>query len=169
MTLEYKSNKEGSKLSGDSALAISEYLVNMQIHYPALRLSHLKLQKLLFYCQAFHLASKDTPMYKEEVLAWTYGPVIDEVYEKYKSYSGQPIVAIAGTDNEEEENNKYGIPAESLSTISSILDAFGHLSAIALMEKTHRETPWIEAYKKGHGHVIPHSSMKSYYKDFLIK
>ena len=161
-------NSINNKLSSDSALAISEYLINMQRYYPVLNLSHLKLQKLLFYCQAFHIASKDVPMYKEDVLAWTYGPVVNEVYKKYKSYGGQAIVAIAETDQEEGDDNKYGIPAESLSTISSILDAFGHLSAIALMEKTHRETPWIEAYKKGHGSVITHEAMKNYYRELLV-
>ena len=153
--------------STDSALAISDYLVNMQIHYPKLNLSHLKLQKLLFYCQAFHLADKDIPMYKEEVLAWTYGPAVNEIYEIYKSYGGKMIL-IPETDQAEGDENKHNIPATSLSTVSSVVEAFGHLSAIALMEKTHRERPWIEAYDKGHGSVISHDSMKDYYKDFLV-
>lgn len=43
-----------------------------------------KLQKLLYYCQAWSLVWNEKPLFKEPIFAWASGPVVREVYEKYK-------------------------------------------------------------------------------------
>ena len=45
-------------------------------------MSNLKLQKMLYYEQGFHLAAFDTPLFDENIEAWMFGPVVPEVYEK---------------------------------------------------------------------------------------
>ena len=159
--------KAKSNVGPNSALEIAKFIVNMQRIEPALNVSHLKLQKLVFYCQAFHLAEKGKPMFEEKVEAWQYGPVVTKVYDAYKVCGNIPIAPEVIKDNEDIET--ANIPAESLSTISSVMEAYGHLSPIALMEKTHREDPWRDAYSKGPGTIITHESMKRYYKKFIIK
>ena len=36
-------------------------------------MTNLKLQKLLYYMQGFHLAVFDTPLFDEDIEAWQYG------------------------------------------------------------------------------------------------
>ncbi|RZK27839.1 MAG: DUF4065 domain-containing protein, partial [Hymenobacter sp.] len=52
-------------------------------------LGAMKLQKLVYYCQAWHLVVFNAPLYLEEIQAWAYGPV---VYELYKQHRGQFVV-----------------------------------------------------------------------------
>ena len=55
-------------------------------------ITHLKLQKLLYYAQGFHLAmQKGTPLFPESVLRWPHGPAVWNVWLKYRDYGAQPI------------------------------------------------------------------------------
>ena len=54
-------------------------------------ISNLKLQKLLYYVQGFHLASFGRALFEEDMIAWTYGPVVPEVYDAYKKYRHRDI------------------------------------------------------------------------------
>jgi uncharacterized phage-associated protein len=58
-------------------------------------ISHLKLQKLLYYCQGFYLAICDKPLFSESIHHWDHGPVIPAVYNTYKNHGANnlPIVA----------------------------------------------------------------------------
>lgn len=146
------------------ALDVANYIISIQGIESGLKISHLKLQKLTFYCQAFCLALHDYPMFHEDVEAWTYGPVVREVYDEYKNY-GNSIISLHETL---EHDADVPIDSDRLSVISMVLDAYGHLSAISLMERTHRETPWQDAFKKGNGSIIDQDVMKEYYKEFLV-
>ena len=48
------------------------------------RMSTWRLQKLLYYCQAWHLVWADRPLFPERIEAWANGPVVREVYERHK-------------------------------------------------------------------------------------
>ncbi len=58
-------------------------------------ITNLKLQKLCSYAQAVCLMLLDRPLFNEYIQAWKHGPVIPELYEKYKSL-GKTILP---TDN----------------------------------------------------------------------
>ena len=49
-------------------------------------ISNLKLQKLVYYAQGFHLALYDEPLFLEAIEAWTHGPVVPDLYRHYKKY-----------------------------------------------------------------------------------
>ena len=74
-----------------SSLDIAKYWVDAQIDLGGLGMTHPKLQKLIYYSQAFHLAMKDKPIFDEEIVAWKYGPVEVTAYEKYKPCGFHPI------------------------------------------------------------------------------
>lgn len=117
-------------------------------------LTNLKLQKLLYYQQGFHLAFFGTPLFEESVESWMYGPVVPSVYDKYSKYGSAslPVTtqAITLTDDEERLFNE-------------VFDAYREFSAIGLMNKTHSERPWIEAVPHDRGTVITQDSMKAYF------
>lgn len=117
-------------------------------------LTNLKLQKLLYYQQGFHLAFFGTPLFEESVESWMYGPVVPSVYDEYSKYGSAslPVTteAITLTDDEERLFNE-------------VFDAYREFSAIGLMNKTHSERPWIEAVPHDRGTVISQDSMKAYF------
>lgn len=115
-------------------------------------ISNLKLQKLLYYMQGFHLAKFDTPLFEEDIEAWTYGPVVPSVYKKYKgsgnmgiSPKEEPIVL-----NEQQEE-----------LFDKVFEVYGEFSAIGLMNMTHKETPWMNTSLSS---VISRDIMKDFFK-----
>lgn len=119
------------------------------------RLTNLKLQKLLYYQQGYHLAAFGTPLFSENIEAWMYGPVVPTVYDEFSSYgsSALPMVDMEMSLGEEEEI-----------LFNQVYDAYREFSAIGLMNRTHTERPWIEATPHDRGTVIPQSSMAAYFK-----
>lgn len=96
-------------------------------------ISNLKLQKILYYQQGFHLAYFGTPLFDEDIVAWQYGPVVPSVYQAYKSFESNSIStskeAISLSDEEEELFN-------------NVYEEYSQFSAVALMKMTHEESPW---------------------------
>ena len=91
-------------------------------------ISNLKLQKMLYYQQGFHLAYFGTPLFDEDIVAWQYGPVVPSVYKEYKSISTSEEGISLSDDEEELFNNVY--------------EEYNQFSAVALMKMTHEESPW---------------------------
>ena len=96
-------------------------------------ISNLKLQKMMYYQQGFHLAYFGTPLFAEDIVAWQYGPVVPYVYKEYKSFESNSISTskegISLSDDEEELFN-------------NVYEEYNQFSAVALMKMTHEESPW---------------------------
>ena len=95
-------------------------------------ISNLKLQKMLYYQQGFHLAYFGTPLFDEDIVAWQYGPVVPSVYKEYKSFESNSISTseegISLSDDEEELFN-------------NVYEEYNQFSAVALLKMTHEESP----------------------------
>ncbi len=121
-------------------------------------LTNMKLQKILYYEQGYHLAFFDTPLFKEDIYAWFYGPAVPCVYEKYKDYE-IGMISYDETDGEVEfKDNRERV------VFRNVFEALAAYSAIGLTHMTRSETPWVQADAKGNG-VITVSSIKTYFKD----
>ena len=59
-------------------------------------ISNLKLQKVLYFIQAYFLTKKKdhTPCFDEKIEAWDFGPVVPEAYHEYKQYGSGDIPTI---------------------------------------------------------------------------
>lgn len=122
-------------------------------------ISNLKLQKLLYYVQGFSLAMYNKPLFKENIIAWNYGPVVAEVYREYKKYG--PAALPVDDDFEVPDS----ITKEERALIAEVYDVYGQFSALKLMNLTHDEAPWKNTKKQG---IISHESMKVYFKSCLL-
>lgn len=120
------------------------------------RLTNLKLQKLLYYQQGYHLAAFGTPLFEENIEAWMYGPVVPAVYDVYSKYSSStlPDVETSVTLLDEEEI-----------LFNEVYQAYRDFSAVGLMNRTHSETPWITSLPHDRGTVIPKDSMQAFFKE----
>ncbi len=98
--------------------------------------TNLKLQKLLYYVQGWHLALRGRPAFEDRLEAWIHGPVQPGVYGVYKGYRWNPIT---------EEPPATNISAESIDVINSVIESYGGDGGYQLELRTHLEPPWLEA------------------------
>lgn len=119
-------------------------------------ISNLKLQKLLYYAQGVVLALKDKPLFSEDILAWTHGPVIESVYKEFKQYGSKGI-------SERFEN--VNIDEDTTKILIEVYKVFGQYSAWGLRNMTHEETPWKETQKND---VITIDKIKDYFKENYV-
>lgn len=117
-------------------------------------ISNLKLQKLVYYAQGFHLAINDTPLFQEAIEAWTHGPVVPELYHIYKEYGAGAIPTPTDVDF-----SKYSQDEKDF--LSEIYSVFGQFSAWKLRNMTHEEPPWRDA--SASAGLISHAALKSYF------
>lgn len=118
--------------------------------------SHKKLQKLLFYVDAWHLVNFGEPILEEDFQAWMHGPVVPELYHQLKEFGFNNLKVI----NDEEETVDKEIEAiiaknrieDKVEFIYSVLDNYGSLSSFDLELLSHSEKPWIDA----RGGCLPH-------------
>lgn len=143
---EPRSMKEHVSFKEIDSIAMSNYILK---HYGPM--SHLKLQKLLFYCDAYHLAYFDKQLISDKFEAWVHGPVSRKVYrnlsDKSILYADLSFSPIEGINEDECFNELASIQQEF---ISSVLEDLHTWTGLQLEIATHREEPWIAA-RKGYG------------------
>lgn len=98
-------------------------------------ISNLVIQKLVYYAQGFHLALFDAPLFHEPIMKWQHGPVVPDLYHKYKGHGSAPIPATEGLDL-----SKY--PDEVRELLDEVYAEFGQYSAWKLRDLTHDEPLW---------------------------
>jgi uncharacterized phage-associated protein len=69
---------------------VADYFINFS-HEVGDPISNLKLQKLLYYAQAWHLALYDSSLFPERIQAWVHGPAVPPVYRRFKEWAWKPI------------------------------------------------------------------------------
>ena len=116
----------------------------------------LKLQKLLYFGQAVSLSIYNTKLFKDDIEAWKYGPVIPSLYNQYKHKQNKPIITPTG-DYKDIQGNK--IKKE----IQGTWELFGKFSAGELVDITHNHKPWKDIYREDKNHKIPPKVIKEYY------
>ncbi|PSF35524.1 hypothetical protein C7H19_16040 [Aphanothece hegewaldii CCALA 016] len=120
--------------------------------------SNLKLQKLVYYAQAWHLALYDVPLFEEDFQAWIHGPVIPTLYQKYRVFGWRPIT---------EDVNPI-LPEAIQDFLNEVAQEYFACDAYELEQMTHAETPWNRARgdlpPDAHSNaVIKKEWMKEYY------
>lgn len=121
-------------------------------------ISNLKLQKLLYYAQGCFLAIKGTPLFHEKILAWDHGPVVNEIYQKYKSNGAR------GIDYKGDYDNSIDPDDETL--LRQVYEIFGQYSAWGLRNKTHEESPWKDTPRN---HEISNESIRDYFLENYVE
>lgn len=145
-------------------------------NYVAARLksfTHLKLHKILYFVQGYHLAYFDAPLFKEDFQAWVHGPVLPTLYSSLKKTVQKNMHdKLAITDETAKKYIKVFEKAatpEQVSLIKDIVKSFGKFDGYQLEAITHSQEPWIAA-RNGidlaapSSAIIPKKAMKSYFK-----
>lgn len=127
-------------------------------------LTNLKIQKLLYYAQAWHLANFGKPLFDDSIEAWDLGPVVPSVYNKLKKFKSAPVI-YKSSGNCMEENQ---FTKQELTYLREFYSKFVNYSANVLVNASHNEMPWKDAYARGRAEISI-SSMKSYYSNRIKK
>ena len=112
----------------------------------------LKLQKLLYYIQSWHITKFDKDILFETMPeAWVNGPVYRPIYDKYKSSFFRNENFPNNLDEESlseklsEKLDSLNLSEDKQNLVFSVLNAYGKLSDERLVLMTHSEEPWNEA------------------------
>ena len=134
-------------------------------------LSVLKLQKLLYYTEAWHVTFFEKQLFDENFEAWIHGPVCKEVFYRFRNKNKFMYSAVCKEDLDLSGINQ---DYEKISShISNVLGSYGNLSGPQLEELSHREEPWLKARgdlspSQPCNKVISKDSMKKYYSKLLV-
>ena len=123
-------------------------------------MTHMKLQKLVYYCQAWSLVWDEKQLFEEKIEAWINGPVVPVLFHKLKGYFEVHAGSVSGNSSNLNEVQKE--------TVDSVLDFYGEYSSQYLSDLTHMEAPWKEARSGIAEHLrgnkeITASMMANYY------
>lgn len=136
---------------------------NVQMRqYDADELSQLKVMKLLYYVQGTFLAMHGEKAFPDDILAWRYGPAVKAVHDKYAgrvSIVGQLSAADLADYNTVQDDEKLE------QVLAAVWQAFGDMSAIQLMKKTHEERPWLETKQS---QAISPALMATYFAQEIV-
>jgi uncharacterized phage-associated protein len=120
----------------------------------------MRLQKLVYYSQAWHLALLDKPLFPDTIQAWRDGPVTGTLWD---AHSRQRNVGVwpAG--------NPGRLDDDSAHVVALVCEVYGGLSGDDLSELTHSELPWRNARngvsdEQPSKAVIQHEAMKQFYR-----
>lgn len=140
-----------------SALDVARYII-WYCKEEGYSISNLKLQKLLYFVQAQFLVTVGVPAFEEEIQAWDFGPVVPEVYQYFKLWGSSeiPRITIRGAYSRILERDQE--------IMDEILEECAPYSANALVDITHHQRPWCEAYKKYCNNIIEKKDIKEYFE-----
>ena len=136
-----------------TALSVAEYFLEKarKARGEKKKMTNKKIQKLVYYAQAWSLAVYNEPLFSEEIEAWVHGPVVPSLYERFKVFGFGPISHNA-------TNTSDQFSKKQLRLLNDVWKVYGKYDAEYLELLTHSEMPWQKA-REGISDV-EHSSNK---------
>ena len=146
-----------------SALSIAHYIIDY-CNQRGRGISNLKLQKILYFVQAEFLVSTpdNSPCFRDRIEAWDFGPVVPSVYHQYKRFGSSTIPARM---NDVLVPYYESIDYKDQIMIDAIVDSSFNYSASELVDITHHQAPWRNAYRRGFNNVISNDSILNYFQE----
>jgi len=136
---------------------VAKYFVSLVDEDAGDSISNLKVQKLLYYAQGFHLAFYGKPLFSEAIKAWAHGPVVPQVYHLYKEFGYQPIPV--------ERVSLDASSAEVRELLDQVWSVYGQFTATKLESMTHNEPPWMNTPQS---EAISHEAMTKFFKTLVV-
>lgn len=119
-----------------SVFDVAAYILNLCDENGELPVTTWKLQKLVYYSQAWSLVWDDEALFSEEIQAWANGPVCPALYNEHRGRFKIKEIS-RGNPDELDQDQK--------DTIEVVVEHYGEKSAQYLSELTHQERPWKDA------------------------
>jgi uncharacterized phage-associated protein len=118
-----------------AAQRVGRWFVNHADREAGEAITPLKLQKLVYYADAWYLANFDRPLIDENFEAWAHGPAVRSLYTRYKEHGWNALPQEVGP-----------LPPVAIEGfLTRVFKEYGQYSAKKLEQMTHEENPWLEA------------------------
>ncbi len=121
----------------------------------------LQVLKLVYYCQGWALARLDTKLFRQDIQAWRYGPVVRDVYNEVRVYVDGPV----SNDIKADRANFSG---EEQWLMREVYRLYGNMRGVELITLTHLPgSPWdqIWSHRRSDHDVIPVEMIREYFID----
>ena len=134
-------------------------------------ISPLKLQKLVYFAHGWHLGLKNESLIGEPVLAWPYGPVVEDIYHEFKVFKDAPITRFAVLRDPGGDRFEPFVPSDDQfknAVIGRVWQLYRDSTASELSTITHRRgSPWAQVTRDGHVQsrdlIIPNPLIVKYF------
>lgn len=93
----------------------------------------MKLQKLVYYSQAWHIAWTDNTLFPERIEAWADGPVAPDLWQKHRG-----LFRVSQVNG----GSSASLTDAERDTIDRVIKFYGDKSSQWLSDLTHEEAPW---------------------------
>lgn len=137
-----------------TAFDVAAYILDELGSLPA-----MKLHKLVYYSQAWHLAWDNMPLFQDKIEAWANGVVIPTLY-----YSHQGIFQITTVA----KGNPQLLTPDEQDTCTAVIRYYSDKSSQWLKDLVCSESPWLDT-RQGMSAIergcveITHEAMVKYY------
>ena len=132
-------------------------------------LTHLKLQKLLYYAQGISLSLNNNVLFNDQIEAWNHGPVIKSVFEKFCK-KGRNEITIEDSPSSVDVIRKIEADTPVREALNMTYDNFAIYTAWQLRNMTHEKgTPWYQTYKPGKNKKISVDLIKKYFDTYVME
>lgn len=117
--------------------------IQQHYRYAALdAMTHLKLQKLAFYCYGAAMAAdQDAVLPNVTFEAWQHGPVQRDIWLRHRGSGSAPLAA--------SDQPTVTLPAAAERVLQDALDVYGLMRPWSLREQSHLESVWADARAAG--------------------
>lgn len=132
-------------------------------------LTHLKLQKLLYFAQGICLSITGEPLFTEDIEAWGHGPVVKKIFNKFSSKGREEITI---DDSLSDIKVIRNIEADSCArdVLNMTYENFAIYTAWQLRNMTHKKnSPWDISYVPNKNKVIPQKLIKEYFDKEIME
>src|SRR3989344_7670488 len=85
-------------------------------------ITNKKLQKLVYYAQAWSLVLNDRKLFNEPIEAWVHGPAVRSLYVKYKKFGFEPI-------QEEVKASELNFSDQAKKLLNNVWKLYGKMDA----------------------------------------
>ena len=127
------------------------------------KMTAMKLEKLLYYAQAWSLVWDDRRLFNARIEAWANGPVMPSIYRLHRG-----LLYVSHWPS----GDRTSLNSTERETVDQVLKVYGNKTSQWLSELTHREKPWKDArcglgpLDRGDREITP-AAMNEYYHSLL--
>lgn len=145
------------------AIDVANFFIDLTKQTEDHDITNLKLNKLIYYAQGWALVKLGRPLFDEPIEAWSYGPVVREVYKTFQPCCRDIIQDVSGEYPEEKFSR------EEILTMVDVAREYGQYSAGKLVNMTHIQGgPWDEAFTNGENTIISQKALKDYFEGVTL-
>jgi uncharacterized phage-associated protein len=125
---------------------VANFFINYDKNDEERHMTNMKLNKLLYFAQGHFLERYGKPLFNDKIEAWQHGPVVRDIYLKYKDYENIPV-------NDETIDT---LAPDELKLLKDVAEEYGQFEASKLRNMTHEQgKAWSKVYVEWNKVEIP--------------